>query len=124
MQPIVVTRDSYHALGAWKDNSVIAEMCSEVLLQPLSHIGTATIELSCSPRPGTAWVVVGKACMGQMCTTPPVFAPTAIRSNTTLHDTIFSTMQQAEHAVTGSLWPPGVCQHPLYLIGWWGGCSQ
>jgi hypothetical protein len=51
----------------------IAEMCSEVLLQLLWHTGTATIELSCSPRPGTAQVVVGKACMGLMCTTPPVF---------------------------------------------------
>jgi hypothetical protein len=46
---------------------------AEVLLQLLSHTGTATIELSCSPRPGTAQVVVGKACMGLLCTAPPVF---------------------------------------------------
>jgi hypothetical protein len=101
-----------------------AEVCFEVLLQPLSHTGTATIELSCSPGHGTAQVVVGNACMGLMCTTPPVFCTTAIRTNTTLHDAIFPTMQQAEIAIIGSLWPPGVCQHPLYLIGWWGGCSQ
>jgi hypothetical protein len=41
-----------------------AKMCSEVLLQPLSHTGTAMIDLCCLPRPGTAQVVVGKACMG------------------------------------------------------------
>jgi hypothetical protein len=44
MQPIVVTRDSYHALGAWKPIYLLQKCVLKCWCSLLSHTGTATID--------------------------------------------------------------------------------
>jgi hypothetical protein len=103
----------------------IAEMCFEVLVQPSVAYWDRHDRFALFATPWHHAVVGGKACKWVYRALRRLFfAPTAIRTNTALHNTTFSIMEAAEIAITGSLWPPGVCQHPLYLIGWWGGCSQ